>query len=106
MTKEERLKVYAEATEIWGIVGQYDQCIEEMAELTVAISKFKRKVLHNEYAGQTEVEDNLIEEIADVFICIEEMTNLFGEERVKKAIEEKMIKFKNEIVEMKKINKN
>ncbi|MBR2433631.1 MAG: hypothetical protein IKK20_00220 [Clostridia bacterium] len=102
MTKEERLKVYDEAVEIWGIVGQYDQCVEEMAELTVAISKFKRKLLHNEYQGQAEIENNLVEEIADVFICIEEMINLFGEDKVNAAIEQKMQKFKNEIKEIKK----
>ena len=73
MTKEERLKVYDEAVEIWGI----DQ-------------------------GQAEIENNLVEEIADVFICIEEMINLFGEDKVNAAIEQKMQKFKNEIKEIKK----
>ena len=101
MTKEERLQVYKEATEIWGIVGQYDQCVEEMAELTVAINKYKRKKLYNEYREQSDIEENVIEEIADVFICIEEMMHLFGEDKVNAAIEQKMAKFKREIVEMK-----
>ena len=101
MVREERLKIYKEAKEIWGLVGQYDQCIEEMAELTVALNKYKRKTLHNEYQGQDEIENNVIEEIADVFICIEEMANLFGEDKVNAAIEQKMLKFKNEIDEMK-----
>ncbi|MBQ4535349.1 MAG: hypothetical protein IJA22_00830 [Clostridia bacterium] len=101
MVREERLKIYKEAKEIWGLVGQYDQCIEEMAELTVALNKYKRKTLHNEYQGQDEIENNVIEEIADVFICIEEMANLFGEDKVTAAIEQKMLKFKNEIDEMK-----
>ena len=100
MVREERLKIYKEAKEIWGLVGQYDQCIEEMAELTVALNKYKRKTLHNEYQGQDEIENNVIEEIADVFICIEEMANLFGEDKVNAAIEQKMLKFKNEIDEM------
>ena len=101
MVREERLKIYKEAKEIWGLVGQYDQCIEEMAELTVALNKYKRKTLHNEYQGQDEIENNVIEEIADVFICIEEMANLFGEDKVNACIEQKMLKFKNEIDEMK-----
>lgn len=100
MVREERLKIYKEAKEIWGLVGQYDQCIEEMAELTVALNKYKRKTLHNEYQGQDEIENNVIEEIADVFICIEEMANLFGEDKVNAAIEQKMLKFKNEIDKM------
>lgn len=100
MVREERLKIYKEAKEIWGLVGQYDQCIEEMAELTVALNKYKRKTLHNEYQGQDEIENNVVEEIADVFICIEEMANLFGEDKVNAAIEQKMLKFKNEIDKM------
>ena len=100
MVREERLKIYKEAKEIWGLVGQYDQCIEEMAELTVALNKYKRKTLHNEYQGQDEIENNVIEEIADVFICIEEMANLFGEDKVNAAIEQKMLKFKSEIDKM------
>ena len=44
-TKEERLKVYDEATKLWGLVAQYDQCVEEMGELIVAINKYKRKVV-------------------------------------------------------------
>lgn len=100
MVREERLKIYKEAKEIWGLVGQYDQCIEEMAELTVALNKYKRKTLHNEYQGQDEIENNVIEEIADVFICIEEMANLFGEDKVTAAIEQKMLKFKSEIDKM------
>ena len=46
MTQEERLKVYEKATQLWGLVAQYDQCVEEMGELIVAINKFKRKVLY------------------------------------------------------------
>ena len=39
LTHEERLKIYDEATELWGLVAQYDQCVEEMAEMIVAIKK-------------------------------------------------------------------
>ena len=95
MVREERLKIYKEAKEIWGLVGQYDQCIEEMAELTVALNKYKRKTLHNEYQGQDEIENNVIEEIADVFICIEEMAELTKElcklERYRGTEKESMI---------------
>lgn len=103
MTHEERLKVYDEATKLWGLVAQYDQCVEEMGELIVAINKYKRKVLYKEYKGQSAIEDNLVEEIADVSICLEQMRSFIGEDRVEKAIEQKMTKFKGQIEEMKKM---
>ena len=42
-TREERQKIYDEAEKEWGLVAQYDQAIEEMGELIVAINKYKRK---------------------------------------------------------------
>ena len=66
LTHEERLKIYDEATKLWGLVAQYDQCVEEMAEMIVAINKYKRKVLYKEYQNDDKVIKNLVEEIADV----------------------------------------
>ena len=34
--------IYQDAIDEWGEVAQFDQLIEEMAELTVALSKVKR----------------------------------------------------------------
>lgn len=101
MTKEERLKIYDEATQLWGLVAQYDQCIEEMGELIVAINKYKRKVVHGEYASNNEIVENLIEEIADVSMCIEQMKHFVGEERVEKVLDQKMQKFLGQIEYMK-----
>lgn len=102
MTKEERIKVYDEATNLWGLVAQYDQCIEEMAELTVAINKYKRKVLYGEYANSQKIIDNLVEEIADVKMCIEQMCHFFKEYDIDAVLDKKMEKFQAQIVEMKK----
>ena len=77
MTLEERLEVYRQATELWGLVAQYDQCVEEMGELIVAINKFKRKVLYKEYKGDSSIIENLVEEIADVSICMEQMRDFY-----------------------------
>ena len=33
MNKEERLKIYKQAENLWGLVAQYDQAIEEMGNL-------------------------------------------------------------------------
>ncbi|MCK9575200.1 MAG: hypothetical protein WCX32_03025 [Clostridia bacterium] len=97
MTKEERLKIYEEATKKWGVVAQYDQCIEEMAELIVAINKYKRKCVYGEYKNKPEIEENLIEELADVTMCIEQMKHFFGEDKIEASLEVKLAKFKKQI---------
>ena len=101
MTREERQKVYDEAEQLWGKVAQYDQCIEEMAELTIAINKYKRHFLYNEEMDNKKVLDNLVEEIADVKMCIEQMSAYVGEENVERVLEEKMQKFLGQIEKMK-----
>lgn len=105
MTKEERLKIYDEAEKLWGKVAQYDQAIEEMGELIVAINKYKRKCLYGEFKNNKAVEDNLIEEIADVSMCLEQLRNYMGEEVIDKRLDEKMEKFLGQINEMKKNKK-
>ena len=97
MDKEQRLKIYEEATKIWGKVAQYDQCIEEMAELIVALNKYKRKCLYNEYKDNTKIEDNVIEELADVSMCLEQMIYFFGEDKVQTVMDQKLAKFAAQI---------
>lgn len=101
MDKQERLKVYDEAEKEWGLIAQYDQAIEEMGELIVAINKYKRKCLYGEFAHNQKVEDNLAEEIADVKMCLEQLENYVGEEKVAAIFELKMKKLQEEIEEMK-----
>ena len=48
MNKQERKVIYDKAEELWGLIAQYDQAIEEMGELIVAINKYKRKCLYGE----------------------------------------------------------
>ncbi len=102
LTHEERLKIYDEATNLWGLVAQYDQCVEEMAEMIVAINKYKRKVLYKEYQNDDKVIKNLVEEIADVSICLEQMKHFFKDYKIDEVIEQKMQKFLKEIEEQKK----
>ena len=102
LTHEERLKIYDEATELWGLVAQYDQCVEEMAEMIVAINKYKRKVLYKEYQNDDKVIKNLVEELADVSICLEQMKHFYKNNKIDEIIEQKMQKFLKEIKEQKK----
>ena len=103
LTHEQRLEIYDKATALWGLVAQYDQCVEEMAEMIVAINKYKRKVLYNEYQNDDKVIKNLVEEIADVSICLEQMQHFFKDYHIDEVIEQKMQKFIKEIDEQSKI---
>ena len=106
MDKEERLKIYKQAEELWGLIAQYDQAVEEMGELIVAINKYKRKCLYGEYANNPKVENALIEEIADVKMCLEQLEDYMGSDRVNEVFDKKMQKLLDEIEEMKKIKKD
>lgn len=83
MDKDLLLKII----EHYGIDNQMMQCIEEMAELTQAINKYKR----SEFSDSCIDAYNLIiEEIADVQIMIEQMRLMFDGEAVDKVIVEKL----------------
>ena len=82
----------------YGYDAQSRQCIEEMAELTQAINKFWRKDLKCGQLTTLEVpigspqELSIIEEIADVEICLAQMKYLLAirEEDINKVIEQKL----------------
>jgi NTP pyrophosphatase (non-canonical NTP hydrolase) len=64
---------------------------EEVSELTIEISKRLR--------GRTTDNAGIIEELADVIICVDLMRHMFGitPEQVNEAINEKMKKFDNQV---------
>ena len=97
MTKEERLKMYDEATKKWGWPAQIDQMIEESAELIVALNKYKRMAFCNEKMDEQQLYNNLFIELADVTICLEQMTNYFGEDKVEEKIKSQLQKFESQI---------
>lgn len=82
----------------YGYDAQSRQCIEEMAELTQAINKYWRKDLKCGQLTPLQVpigspqEKSIIEEIADVEICISQMKYLLAirEKDVNKVIEQKL----------------
>lgn len=63
--------VYLRCEQKWGRPSQIMMLIEEMAELTKALSK-----LYRAYNEQTE--KKMIEEIADVSIMVEQITTIFN----------------------------
>lgn len=62
-------EIYKEALNTWGLNMQIDMCIEEMAEFTQALIKYKR--------GKGDLE-NIAEEAADVSIMLEQMALAFN----------------------------
>lgn len=69
----------------YGFTSQSRQTIEEMAELTVALSK-----MHREYSKKNL--DNIIEELADVQIMIEQIMYLTSSKNEVKQIMGQKIK--------------
>lgn len=67
------------ALDVYGADAQIDQCIEEMAELTVELQHAKRGRAHH-----------ADEEIADVMIVVEQMRLLAGAERVDMQVKRKL----------------
>ena len=102
MDKKERYALYDRAVSAWGEEAQYDQLIEEMSELCLACSKIKRQ-MKGEYKDQ-DLESNFIEEICDVYMCLELFIKKYGEQKLKQIFEEKLLKFKKQI-EIKEKNK-
>lgn len=61
-------EIYTKALSKWGLNAQIDMCIEEMAELMQAFSKYKRGI------GDV---NQIAEEMADVSIMLEQMALAF-----------------------------
>jgi NTP pyrophosphatase (non-canonical NTP hydrolase) len=85
-------RIYHKAIAKFGDSRQMDICIEEMAELTQAIIKYRRNTTRIEKELRTDV----IEEIADVIIMIEQMILIFdAKTEVQKWTEIKLKRLEN-----------
>ena len=74
--------IIARSIQHYGAEKQSTVCMEECTELIQAISKAKRGKIDR---------DNMIEEIADVLICIEMLKQMYmiSDEKINKWIEKK-----------------
>lgn len=85
-------KLYSKCITKWGHASQIDMCIEEMAELTQALCKAKRRSKPEKWLV------NIYEEIADVTIMIEQMTIIFdGEEIIPKVKKRKLLRLEERL---------
>ncbi len=76
-------EVYAKTISKWGEQAQYDQTIEECAELIASLQHFAR--------GKVDKEA-VVSELADVFLMVGQLTYMFGEDQLFAAVEEKVAK--------------
>jgi len=74
-------ETFRAAVEAWGIDAQADMAEEEAAEFITASKHYAR--------GKADV-DELVDELADVRIIQEQLTEFIGRERVEQRIQEKM----------------
>ena len=65
----------------YGIDSQMDMAIEEMAELTKALLKFRRagKAEETSTRVMSDILENVMEEMADVQIMLDQLYLIFGE---------------------------
>jgi len=81
----DRDEIYRAALDRWGIEAQYDQAVEECAELIAVLKHFRR--------GKVD-EKAVIDELADVSLMLGQLTYMLGPRKVEGAIEEKLKKLK------------
>ncbi len=78
-------QIYRKTIDKWGEEAQYDQMIQECAELIAALKHFKR--------GKIDQQD-VINELADVTLMVGQLSWMVGDDKVTVAIEEKLQKLK------------
>lgn len=79
----ELIQLYQQTIDKWGTEAQYDQMVEECAELIAALKHFRRGKV-----GQQAV----ISELADVTLMIGQLTWMLGTKQVDKEIKNKRAK--------------
>lgn len=75
--------VYRATLDKWGEEAQYDQAVEECAELIAALKHYRRKKIDKQA---------VISELADVTLMVGQLTWMFGPNAVAQAVEEKLEK--------------
>jgi NTP pyrophosphatase (non-canonical NTP hydrolase) len=71
------IALYKQTVQLWGEQAQYDQAIEECAELITALLHYRREKV----AAQ-----QVIDELADVTLMLGQLTWMFGSDKVSAAV--------------------
>ena len=75
--------IYRATLEKWGEDAQFDQAVEECAELIAALKHYRRKKIDKQA---------VISELADVTLMVGQLTWMFGSDEVELSIEKKLAK--------------
>ena len=75
--------LYVKTIDKWGEKAQYEQAIEECAELIATLQHFARGKVGR---------DVVIDELADVYLMVGQLVYMFGEEAFRNAVEGKIAK--------------
>ncbi|MEE4253517.1 MAG: antitoxin [Desulfuromusa sp.] len=75
--------IYKQTVSKWGNEAQYDQMVEECAELITALKHFRRGKVNQQV---------VIDELADVTLMLGQLTWMFGAEQVEEAVQQKLQK--------------
>ena len=78
-------ELYGATLAKWGEEAQYDQAIEECAELIASLKHYKRGKIGTE---------EVISELADVTLMVGQLTWMLGADKLDLAISEKILKLK------------
>lgn len=87
--KEEYIEIYKKYLDIFGIKSESRICIEEMAELTKELCKLER---YRDTEKETQIVENIKEEIADVLNTVEQLYLYYGAEEIDKIREYKLMR--------------
>ena len=93
--REDFIEVYEAFASKYGEQSQRYQCIEEMSELIKELCKLDR------YKGtdnESQILDNIKEELADVLNMVEQLEYIFGAEDIEKIRTQKIERGKNTVL--------
>ncbi len=79
-------EIYEKTLEKWGEKAQYDQLIEECAELIATLKHYER--------GKANLE-NVVDELADVYLMVGQLAYMLGEDRLQQAVTRKIAKLQD-----------
>ncbi|MCK5913961.1 MAG: antitoxin [Desulfuromusa sp.] len=82
-------QLYRATLDKWGEDAQYDQMVEECAELIAALKHFRRGKINQQ---------TVIDELADVTLMLGQLTWMFGSERIENSVQKKIKKL-NKLLE-------
>ena len=88
MTDTEKVLLYVNVLDSWGIEAQVAMVMEETGEMLSALAKARR--------GRVS-KDEIITELADVSIMVEQMALVFGLDDFKKEKERKLTRLKERL---------